>query len=89
MRHLWSLVLALVLTPLIYIAAGVSAVRLSDARGLGSTAGCLVGALLVGLVANYTGFLAPKAALFSNIALMVLVLLWRPEGLYPVARRAG
>ncbi len=57
--------------------------------GLGSTAGCLVGALLVGLVANYTGFLAPKAALFSNIALMVLVLLWRPEGLYPVARRAG
>lgn len=57
--------------------------------GLGSTAGCLVGALLVGLMANYTGFLAPKVALFSNIALMVAVLLWRPEGLYPVARRAG
>ena len=57
--------------------------------GLGSTAGCLVGALLVGLVANYTGFIAPKLALFSNIALMVAVLLWRPEGLYPVARRAG
>ncbi|WP_374658553.1 branched-chain amino acid ABC transporter permease [Inhella sp.] len=55
--------------------------------GLGSTAGCLVGALLVGLMANYTGFLAPKVALFSNIALMVAVLLWRPEGLYPVARR--
>lgn len=44
MRHLWSLVLALVLTPLIYIAAGVCAVRLSDARGLGGTA-------VVGLVA--------------------------------------
>jgi branched-chain amino acid transport system permease protein len=57
--------------------------------GLGSTAGCLVGALLVGLMANYTGFLAPKVALFSNIGLMVLILLWRPEGLYPVARRAG
>lgn len=57
--------------------------------GLGSTFGCVVGALLVGLVANYAGFIAPKAALFTNIALMVAVLLWRPEGLYPVARRAG
>jgi branched-chain amino acid transport system permease protein len=55
--------------------------------GLGSTLGCLVGALLVGLMANYTGFLAPKVALFSNIGLMVAVLLWRPQGLYPVANR--
>ena len=55
--------------------------------GLGSTTGCLVGALLVGLMANYTGFLAPKVAMFSNIGLMVLVLLWRPQGLYPVANR--
>ena len=55
--------------------------------GLGSTLGCFVGALLVGLMANYTGFLAPKVALFSNIALMVAVLLWRPQGLYPVANR--
>ena len=55
--------------------------------GLGSTMGCLVGALLVGLMANYTGFLAPKVAMFSNIGLMVLILLWRPQGLYPVANR--
>ena len=55
--------------------------------GLGSTFGCFVGALLVGLMANYTGYLAPKVALFSNIALMVGVLLWRPQGLYPVANR--
>ena len=55
--------------------------------GLGSTTGCLVGALLVGLMANYTGFLAPKVAMFSNIGLMVAVLLWRPQGLYPVANR--
>ena len=54
--------------------------------GLGSTLGCFVGALLVGLMANYTGFLAPKVALFSNIALMVAVLLWRPQGLYPVTQ---
>ena len=55
--------------------------------GLGSTVGCLIGALLVGLMANYTGFLMPKAALFSNIALMVAILLWRPQGVYPVANR--
>ena len=55
--------------------------------GLGSAGGCFVGALLVGLMANYTGFLAPKVALFSNILLMVLVLLWRPQGLYAVAKR--
>jgi branched-chain amino acid transport system permease protein len=55
--------------------------------GLGSTLGCFVGALLVGLMANYTGFLAPKVAMFSNIGLMVMVLLWRPQGLYPVTNR--
>jgi branched-chain amino acid transport system permease protein len=55
--------------------------------GLGSTLGCFVGALLVGLMANYTGFLAPKVALFSNILLMVAILLWRPQGVYPVANR--
>jgi branched-chain amino acid transport system permease protein len=55
--------------------------------GLGSTVGCLVGALLVGLVSNYVGFLAPKLAMFSSIGLMVAVLLWRPQGLYPVVNR--
>lgn len=55
--------------------------------GLGSTGGALIGALLVGLMANYTGFLVPKLALFSNIALMAAVLLWRPQGVYPVANR--
>ena len=55
--------------------------------GLGSTTGCLVGAILVGLMANYTGYLAPKVAMFSNIGLMVAILLWRPRGLYPVSER--
>ena len=54
--------------------------------GLGSTTGALVGALLVGLMANYTGFLVPKAALFSNIALMMAILLWRPQGVYALDR---
>ena len=55
--------------------------------GLGSVGGCFIGALLVALVANYAGFLAPKLALFSSILLMVVILLWRPQGLYPVAKR--
>jgi branched-chain amino acid transport system permease protein len=55
--------------------------------GLGSTSGALIGALLVGLMANYTGFLVPKAALFSNIALMMAVLLWRPQGVYALSRQ--
>jgi branched-chain amino acid transport system permease protein len=54
--------------------------------GLGSVGGCFIGALLVGLLANYTGYLAPKLALGSNILLMVLVLLWRPRGLFPIGK---
>jgi branched-chain amino acid transport system permease protein len=54
--------------------------------GLGSVTGCFVGAVLVGLVANYVGFLSPRLALGSNILLMVAVLLWRPRGLFPVGR---
>ena len=55
--------------------------------GLGSIGGCFIGALLVGLVANYVGYLSPKIALGSNILLMVIVLLWRPQGLYPVSKQ--
>ena len=55
--------------------------------GLGSVGGCFVGSLLVALVANYVGFIEPKLALVSNILVMALVLVWRPQGLFPVARR--
>ncbi len=55
--------------------------------GLGSVWGCFIGALMVALLANYTGFLMPKVALGSNILLMVLILLWRPQGLYGGAKR--
>jgi branched-chain amino acid transport system permease protein len=54
--------------------------------GLGSVGGCFIGSLLIALVANYAGFLAPKVALVSNIALMIAVLLWRPAGLYTKGR---
>ncbi|MFZ3286486.1 MAG: branched-chain amino acid ABC transporter permease [Telluria sp.] len=55
--------------------------------GLGSVGGCFIGALLMALVANYAGFLAPKVALVSNIILMIAILLWRPAGLFSNARR--
>ena len=54
--------------------------------GLGSVGGCFIGALLMALVANYAGFLAPKIALVSSIILMISVLLWRPSGLYSTSR---
>ena len=55
--------------------------------GLGSVGGCFLGSILVAQMANYTGYLAPKVALASNIGLMVIILMWRPQGLYPVAKR--
>ncbi|RJG08302.1 branched-chain amino acid ABC transporter permease [Massilia cavernae] len=50
--------------------------------GLGSVTGCFIGAMLMALVANYAGFLAPKVALVSNIILMIAILLWRPAGMF-------
>jgi branched-chain amino acid transport system permease protein len=53
--------------------------------GLGSVGGSLIAAMLVGLTTNYVGFLAPTVSLGSDILLMVLILLWRPRGLFPAA----
>ena len=55
--------------------------------GLGSVTGCFIGALLVALATNYVGFLTPKLALITDILLMVVILLWRPRGLYQVTSR--
>ncbi|MCP1170169.1 branched-chain amino acid ABC transporter permease [Limimaricola litoreus] len=54
--------------------------------GLGSVEGAFIGALMVGLLQNYVAFLAPKLALVSNIGLMTVILMWRPEGMLPVVR---
>ncbi|WP_238547657.1 branched-chain amino acid ABC transporter permease [Meridianimarinicoccus roseus] len=55
--------------------------------GLGSVTGCFLGALMIGLVQNYTAFVEPKLALVSTIAVLVLVLMWRPTGM--LARDRG
>ena len=52
--------------------------------GLGSIAGCFIGAILVAIVSNYVAFLVPNVAAASAILVMVAVLIWRPNGLYPV-----
>ncbi|MEK7443275.1 MAG: branched-chain amino acid ABC transporter permease [candidate division NC10 bacterium] len=54
--------------------------------GLGSVTGSLVGALLVGLSYNYVAFLVPKAAIGVNMALMVVILLIRPSGLFKAGK---
>mgnify|MGYP003439018746 CR=1 FL=1 len=50
---------------------------------------CFMVALTLTSVANVliTQSLAPVFTAFASIALMVAVLLWRPQGLYPVANR--
>ncbi len=55
--------------------------------GLGSISGCFFSAMLVGLFMNYVTYLLPPASAFSLIGLMAAVLLWRPQGLIPVADR--
>ncbi len=54
--------------------------------GLGSITGSLVGALIVGLTYNYVAYLVPWAAAGANIIIMIIILLVRPRGLFPVGK---
>jgi branched-chain amino acid transport system permease protein len=50
--------------------------------GLGSLTGAVVAGILVGLVMSMTSLVAPEMATISMFALMALVLLIRPQGLF-------
>jgi len=50
--------------------------------GLGTLEGAIVGALVVGLLDNYGKAYFPELAYFTLFAPMVLILLWRPQGLF-------
>ena len=50
--------------------------------GIGSVKGAFVGAMLVGLVDTFGKILVPEFASMSIYALMAVVLLWRPQGLF-------
>lgn len=52
--------------------------------GLGSLGGSLLGSLIIGLSFSYIAYFLPEAALVSNFVIMIVVLMWRPEGLIPV-----
>ncbi len=54
--------------------------------GLGSIRGCFYGALLVGLINLYIGYIEPRLAAVATVGLMVGVLMWRPQGLIPVIK---
>ncbi|MEP6557442.1 MAG: branched-chain amino acid ABC transporter permease, partial [Burkholderiales bacterium] len=50
--------------------------------GLGSIEGAAIGALIVGLARSLAVHIAPVAELFSIYVVMVIVLMFRPEGLF-------
>ncbi len=52
--------------------------------GLGSLRGALVGSLLIGTTLTFGRVLVPEFASIIMYALLVLVLLWKPAGLFPV-----
>lgn len=54
--------------------------------GIGNFFGAFIGSLLVGLSQTFMGYYWPEAALAVNVALMVIVLLLKPEGLFGVRR---
>jgi hypothetical protein len=85
MRHLWSLLLGLVLTPLIYAAAGIAAVRLADARGFGATAAIgLAAALGAGAV-----FALLMMVRFSPVGPVVAGLIYLGVTIWALVDRGG
>ncbi|WP_217588190.1 branched-chain amino acid ABC transporter permease [Lentibacillus saliphilus] len=52
--------------------------------GMGSFKGSLVAALLVGCMQAFMAYYVPSLSLATNMLLMVIVLVFRPQGLFPV-----
>ncbi|ORJ59291.1 branched-chain amino acid ABC transporter permease [Geothermobacter hydrogeniphilus] len=50
--------------------------------GTGSIKGAFIGAMLIGLVSTFGKVLLPEMASVMAYALMALILLWRPQGLF-------
>jgi branched-chain amino acid transport system permease protein len=98
MRRLWFLVfgIGIALTalggvlaaPMRNVSPEMGSIALAEAfvvtviGGLGSIAGAVVAGMLVALVVSMTSLVAPEMATISMFALMALVLLIRPQGLF-------
>lgn len=53
--------------------------------GMGSVKGCLIGALLITLANNYMAAIwPPLSGEAGTVSLMVIILMWRPQGLNPI-----
>jgi branched-chain amino acid transport system permease protein len=98
MRRLWFVVFGVgigltalggvLAAPMRNVSPEMGAIVLAEAfvvtviGGLGSIAGAVVAGILVGLVVSMTSLFAPEMATISMFALMALVLLIRPQGLF-------
>ncbi|HEX6001888.1 MAG TPA: branched-chain amino acid ABC transporter permease [Hyphomicrobiaceae bacterium] len=98
MRRLWLVVFGIgigltalggvLATPMRNVSPEMGAIVLAEAfvvtviGGLGSIAGAVVAGILVGIVVSMTSLFAPEMATISMFALMALVLLIRPQGLF-------
>ena len=57
--------------------------------GLGSVPGALIGGLTLGVVESLAGgYISLGFAQAIGYAMIIIVLLWRPQGLFGAARRA-
>lgn len=54
--------------------------------GMGSYSGTLMAAILVGLAGSFMAYYVPFLSLAVNMILMVIVLIFRPQGLFKVAK---
>ncbi len=50
--------------------------------GIGSFTGTAVGSLFLGLMGSIIGWFVPSLAVVANVTLMVIVLAFKPEGLF-------
>jgi len=67
------------------VTSGLIAVVIS---GLGSFRGAVLGALVIGLSESFGAQLWPGFSKFTVYVVMVVILLWRPEGLIKEVRWA-
>jgi branched-chain amino acid transport system permease protein len=79
------------LTPFVGLPYTITALVVIILGGLGSVGGSLLGGLLLGVVeALGVYFTAPDLRMVISYAVLALVLVLRPYGLFnPMARRAG
>jgi branched-chain amino acid transport system permease protein len=54
--------------------------------GLGQIEGALIAAVLIGLARSFAVYLLPEIEVLVPYLIMVLVLLFKPEGLFSVAQ---